>query len=67
MNELNTEVNLGVGSKQVSHLCFIKPIGLFAGLARCKLLESTDSIAAGGTAYDELTDHHRHRQQEDEA
>ena len=29
MNELNTEVNLGVGSKQVSHLCFIKPIGLF--------------------------------------
>lgn len=29
MNELNTEVNLGVGSKQVSRLCFIKPIGRF--------------------------------------
>lgn len=29
MNVLSTEVNLGVGSKQASHLCFIKPIGRF--------------------------------------
>lgn len=38
MNVLSTEVNLGVGSKQASHLCFIKPIGPLGKIVCTSLL-----------------------------